>query len=107
MDRHFARMSRWLAGRGIRCELLPAAKEHLLRIADGEPRRGAVDLMRAHRNEVEFPLADLLVSRALQPGGAVQLDHREGEAHLHFAVTAPGPGPSSARSRIREVPVGA
>lgn len=107
LDRHFARMNGWLSTKGIRCELMPAAKEFLLSSASHEPLKGATDLMRVHRNEVEFPLADLLVSRALEPGCLVRVDHKTGDMHLHFSVEAgeeAAPTPSAA---VREVPIGA
>ncbi len=108
LERHFARMSRWLERRGIRSELEPSAKEYLLSLAAGRPQLGAHELIRAHRREVEFPVADLLLSNALEPGGFVSLDHLEGDAHLHLTVqpreeendaTCPG------GAGLREVPV--
>lgn len=83
---HFERMSRWLDLRGIHSVLRPSAHEFLLRSGAHRPWRGARDLVVAHRQEVEFPLADLLVSRCLRPGRSVVIEHRPGEAHLHFTL---------------------
>ena len=86
LDRHFARMSRWLAQCGVRCDLEPAARSFLLEGGNRRVKLGAGDLILAHRQEVEFPLADLLVSGQLAPGRCVVVDRVPGEAHLHFTV---------------------
>ena len=101
LDRYFARLNRYLEARRITGTLSPAARAHLLALAGGERSTGAQDLVRVHRDEVEFPIADLLISGALVPGGGVDLDHHEGDAHLHFAVRAPRD-----EVRTREVPIG-
>ena len=101
LDRHFARMSRWLEQRGIRCVMLPAAREYLLGLVASERLPGAHHLVRVHRHEVEFPIADLFVSGALAPGLSVRLDHRAGDEHLHFSVQ-----PTREVSALeREIPV--
>jgi len=105
LDRHFARMNRWLSRRCIRCELRPSAKQFLLDLTGGETQGGAHDLMRVHRDEVEFPVADLLVSGALRPGGVLELDHRPGETHLHFSVGAPEQIDAASIPGSREIPV--
>jgi ATP-dependent Clp protease ATP-binding subunit ClpA len=89
LDRHFERMNRWLLSHGSRgswCELLPSAKEFLLERGMRQKLLGARDLILAHRQEVEFPLADLLLSGKLPPGSGVKIDHVPGEQHLHFAL---------------------
>lgn len=108
LDRRFDRMNRWIAQeRGFRCELAPAARAFLLSRGHADVKIGARELVRVHRRHVEFPLADLMISRRIPPGGLVLIDHRQGEVHLHFTVTvdprsreAPSPKPGA-----REVPV--
>jgi len=106
LDRHFARMSRWLAQRGIQCALDPTARTFLLQSGALRPWRGARDLVVAHREQVEFPLADLLLSERLPPGSGVVIDHREREPHLHFTLDAStGAGFTPAQAPV-EVPIG-
>jgi ATP-dependent Clp protease ATP-binding subunit ClpC len=87
LDRRFARMSRWLEGRGIRCELSDAARAFLVEQGGADLKFGARDFVRAHRRFVEFPLADLLVSGGLPPGSAVVVDRHDGEGRLHLTVS--------------------
>ncbi len=105
LDRHIGRMGRWLQARGVRVELLPAARDHLLTLATGARRPGAYDLVRISRREVEFPIGDLLVSGALEPGATVRIDHRAPDEHLHFSVEAAESSGAPAGERIREIPV--
>jgi ATP-dependent Clp protease ATP-binding subunit ClpB len=112
LERHFARMSRWLALRGIECTLTPAAHAFLLERGRSQTLLGARNLLLAHRREVEFPMADLLVSRQLEGGVRVTVDRRPDDDHLHFTVIAgdglrAGTAPKQdMRSDMREVPVG-
>jgi ATP-dependent Clp protease ATP-binding subunit ClpA len=108
LDRRVARVSQWMAARGFGCEMRPAAREFLLERGGGDLRRGARDLVNVHRKFVEFPLADLMISRRIPPGGLVVVDRRPGEAHLHFTVTPPQDAVSAGSARTaptREVPV--
>jgi len=103
-------MSQWLATHGIACELQPAAKTFLLECGHHQRLLGARDLVVAYRREVEFPLADLLLSHQLEGGVSVVVDHRPGEQHLHFTVSLQSePGASMdcepAGAGLLEVPV--
>ncbi len=98
-----ARLNQWLAGRGVRCEMRPAAEKFLLQRGKNDLRLGARDLVRAHRRYVEFPLGDLLVSQRLHPGGVVVVDRKEGQEHLDFTVTPDQMAPQL--QDPREVPV--
>jgi ATP-dependent Clp protease ATP-binding subunit ClpC len=108
LDRRVARLGQWLAPRGFRCEMRPAAREFLLERAARDLRRGGRELVRVHLKFVEFPVADLLVSGRIPPGGLVEIDRKPSAGHLHFTVTqadpvtdaAPTPGPP-----VREVPI--
>jgi len=107
VDRRFQRLNQWLAPRGIGCTLLPKAKDFLLERGRRDLRLGARDLVRAHRRFVEFPLADLLISRRLPEGGTVKIDRLNGEETLHFTVEADPAGASRAALHTgpHEVPV--
>jgi ATP-dependent Clp protease ATP-binding subunit ClpA len=106
-DRRFDRMNRWIGERGLHCELQPAARSFLLAHSRGDAKLGARELVRVFRRFLEFPVADLMISRRIPPGGLLIIDHVPGEAHLHFTVTqdtrpaAVPPGQHVAR----EVPV--
>ena len=104
LDRHFARMERWLEERGIHCVLGSEARSFLLGSADEERRSGAHQLVRIHRDEVEFPIADLLLSGALDRGDRISIDHRGEEPHLHFSVDE-SRGRASGASEVLEIPV--
>jgi len=108
LDRHFARMSRWLALSGIRCELRPEARSFVLEHSTGSKHQGARGIVLTHRREVEFPLADLLLSRQLEAGTRVIVGHRPDERHLHFTVEAEAPlfAEPPVAERAVEVPVG-
>lgn len=106
LDRYFARLSHWLGVRSIGCTLTQAARAHLLRLADVDRSAGVRTLVRIHRDQVEFPIADLLISGVLEPGTSVELDHRDGEEHLHFSVQRATPeGDGASVPFAREVPV--
>lgn len=89
LEGHFARMNRWFERRGVTCELRPAARDFLLERASQQRLMGARDLISIHRREVEFPLADLLVSSQLEAGSRVVVDHEVGAKHLQFTVDSP------------------
>lgn len=101
LDRRFERLNEWLAVRGCRCDLKPAARQFLLERGKKDLRRGALDLVQAHQRFVEFPVADLLVSRRLPQGGQVSVDRQPDEEHLHFTVS----GESRPEVPAHEVPV--
>jgi ATP-dependent Clp protease ATP-binding subunit ClpC len=107
LDRRASRLSGWLAQRGLRYELQPAAKAFLLERGRRNLRRGARDLVAAHRKFVEFPMADLLVSGRISVGGVVIVDRKADESHLHFTVTRPEAAESEIAGKpfLNEVPV--
>lgn len=87
LDRRFDRMNRWVGERGFQCDLLPAARLFLLERSRGDPKLGARGLVRVFRRFLEFPVADLMISRRIPPGGLLIIDHAPDEEHLHFTVT--------------------
>jgi ATP-dependent Clp protease ATP-binding subunit ClpA len=106
-DRRFDRMNRWIGERGFACALDPAARAFLLEKSRGEAKLGARELVRVFRRYLEFPVADLMISRRIPAGGLLVIDHVPGEAHLHFTVTTSGSSiaASPAQNVTREVPV--
>jgi len=86
-DRRFDRMNRWVTERGFRCDLRPAARSFLLEQSRGDAKLGAREMVRVFRRFLEFPVADLMISRRIPPGGLLVIDHVPGETHLHFTVT--------------------
>jgi len=102
-DRRFDRLNRWVGERGFRCDLLPPARRFLLERSRGDTKLGARELVRVFRRFLEFPVADLMISRRIPPGGLVIIDHAPGEEHLHFTVTkhpaARDPSPPAAAPR--------
>jgi ATP-dependent Clp protease ATP-binding subunit ClpA len=105
LDGHSARMNRWLGRRGVTCDLRPAAKAFLLESGSHRRVLGARELIVAHRRELEFPLADLLLSDQLRNGVHVVVDHEEGAEHLHFTVDEPEELATVAAGAV-EIPVG-
>lgn len=91
LDRRAARMNRWLAERGVRCALRPTARDFLLARGRGDPRLGARELVRAYREYVEFPVADLLISGRVPPASRIDVEHDAGTEHLHFEVAPVSP----------------
>ena len=94
LERHFERMNRWLHATGSPgswCELLPSARDFLLERGMRQKLLGARDLILAHRQEVEFPLGDLLLSGRLPGGSRVRVAHEDGAEHLHFTIEPPEP----------------
>ena len=98
-DRRFERMNRWIGERGFRCELRPAARSFLLDRSAGDTRLGARELTRVFRRYLEFPVADLMISRRIPEGGLVLVDHVPDEDHLHFMVS------SRVGENVREVAI--
>lgn len=98
-DRRFDRMNRWIGEQGFRCEMRPAARSFLLERSTGDARLGARELTRVFRRYLEFPVADLMISRRIPAGGLVVIDHVPAEEHLHFTVAAP------AGEALREVAI--
>ena len=106
-DRRFDRMNRWIGERGFRCELLPTARTFLLDRSLRDAKLGARELVRVFRRYLEFPVADLMISRRIPPGGLVIIDHLADEAFLHFTVTQSAglAAASEERQVVREVAV--
>jgi ATP-dependent Clp protease ATP-binding subunit ClpA len=90
-----ARLDHMLAKRGFHCVLRERAREFLLERGAQDLRVGARGLVQVCRVQLEFPLADLLVSGVIPQGGHVEVDH-VGNDHLDFTVTEPARTPGGA-----------
>jgi len=104
-DRRIERLNAWLARRGACCEVHPAAKQFLLTKGRRDLRTGARELIGAHRRLLEFPVADLLISGRVPPGGVVDVDRRPDEDHCHFTVRASEAERPCAGAAVYEVPI--
>ena len=80
-------MNRWTGEQGFRCEVLPAARAFLMGRSGTDTKLGARELVRVFRRYLEFPVADLMISRRIPSGGLLIIDHVPGETSLHFTVT--------------------
>ena len=89
LDRRIRRLNESLAPRQTRCEILPAAREFILERGQSDLRTGAHQLLLAQQKYVEFPLADLVISGKVVPGGRIVVDRDVDGEHLFFAVEAP------------------
>ncbi len=107
LERHIERLAMFLSMRGISIEVLPAAREFLLRKGTADARCGARLLVRAVTWQLEFPVADLLASGQLVPGLRLLVDHRQDEKFLHFVLPEEGTAlvPPAGGPACRPVPV--
>lgn len=108
LGRRVERLNDWLSRSGLTCELEEPARHFLIERGSRDLRYGARDLVRAHQKFVEFPLADLLVSRRVPPGGSVRIDRKPGEDRLHFTVRPKERSvwPPPVDRGVRRIPVG-
>lgn len=86
LDRRAVRLDRWLRRRGCCVAVADSARRWLLELGSSDLRVGARRLLRVHQEQVEFPLADLIVSGHVPPGSTVHIERRADEGHLHFTV---------------------
>lgn len=105
LDRRVSRLNHWLAARRFQVELQPTATEFLLERGRRNLRCGSRDLVRACQNFLEFPVADLMISGRIPPGGCVLVDRLDGEEHLHFAVAEPPAAERFEPAVLRQVPL--
>jgi len=105
LDRRMARVNLWLGQRGLRAELGAAGREFLIERGVRNLRSGSREMVRTCQNHLEFPLADLLISRRIPAGGHVRIDRRDDAEHLHFDVEPPPSASDLAAAMLQEVPV--
>jgi len=107
LDRLVDSLNQQLRGRGLTCELAPAARAFLLERGSRNLQIGARELLRAHRRFVEFPVGDLTLSGRIPPGGLILIDRMPDQDHLHFTITARDADEASGpdESACQDVPI--
>jgi ATP-dependent Clp protease ATP-binding subunit ClpC len=101
-DIEITELSRRLAEQGYGIRLLPAARRALIE-KGWDPKFGGRPLRRTIQNELEDPLARLLLSDTWNAGAVFTADSRKGKIHL----TGKQPEPrSDGESPVLEEPVG-
>jgi ATP-dependent Clp protease ATP-binding subunit ClpA len=89
-EKYLVEIERYLAGFCIGFILGPEAKTFLLTRGLEDLNHGARQITRVIRNYVEFPLADLMLSRRLVPGTLVCVKHKPPGNFLNFEIMIPG-----------------
>jgi ATP-dependent Clp protease ATP-binding subunit ClpA len=89
VERKLAVIDRTLAASGIGFRIDEEAKTFLLRHCLDDPAHMARQLKRVVRNNLEFPLSDLMLSGQLAPGMAVVVKHETRRNFLNFRVMVP------------------
>jgi ATP-dependent Clp protease ATP-binding subunit ClpC len=99
VERKLAEIDRTLAASGIGFRIDEGAKTFLLRHCLDDPTHRARQLKRVVRNNLEFPLSDLMLSGQLAPGMAVMVKHEPRRNFLNFRVMVPSLTNGSAKRR--------
>jgi len=89
LERRLAEIERMLAVSSIGFIITPEAKSFLLQQGLEELTYGTRQLNRAVRNHLEFPLADLMLSRRLLPGTTASVQYEAPRSFLHFQILIP------------------
>ena len=90
LDRQLADIEKRLAGFCIGLILDQDAKTFLLNEGLEDLNHGARQITRVVRNYLEFPLADLMLSRRLVPGTTVRVSYQPPATFLNFMIMVPG-----------------
>ena len=89
LERQLAALEQYLAGFCIGFIVEQTAKTFLLKEGLADLNHGARQITRVVRNYVQFPLADLMLSRRLVPGTTVALKYEPPKAFLNFEILIP------------------
>ncbi|HXG63642.1 MAG TPA: AAA family ATPase [Blastocatellia bacterium] len=89
LDRHLAEIERFLACYSIGFLIDQDAKAFLLRGGLEDLTHGMRQINRTVRNYLEFPLADLMLSRRLVPGTTVMVKYEPPRRFLDFQILIP------------------
>jgi ATP-dependent Clp protease ATP-binding subunit ClpA len=89
LERRLCEMEKNLASSCIGFVLQQEAKTFLLNEGLVDLNHGARQIERVVRNYLEFPLADLMLSRRLVPGTTVRVGHVQSNRFLNFDVMIP------------------
>jgi ATP-dependent Clp protease ATP-binding subunit ClpA len=92
LERQLANIEGYLAGSCIGFIIEQDAKTFLLKEGLEDLNHGARQITRVVRNYLEFPLADLMLSRRLVPGTTVTVKHDHTRSFLNFEIMIPGIG---------------
>lgn len=90
LERRLTGIERYLARSCIGFIIEQEARTFLLKEGLLDLNHGARQISRVVRNYLEFPLADLMLSRRLAPGTTVTVNHEQARAFLNFEIMIPG-----------------
>ena len=89
LERQLSEIERYLAGSCIGFIIEQDAKTFLLKEGLDDLNYGARQIIRVVRNYLEFPIADLMLSRSLVPGTTVTVKHEANRSFLNFEIMVP------------------
>jgi ATP-dependent Clp protease ATP-binding subunit ClpC len=89
LERQISEIERFLAGYSIGFIIDEEAKAFLLRGGLEDLTHGVRQIKRMIRNHLEFPLADLMLSRRLVPGTTLMVKHEQPRSFLNFQILIP------------------
>jgi ATP-dependent Clp protease ATP-binding subunit ClpC len=89
LERQLSEIERELAGWCIGLIIEQDAKTFLLKEGLDDLNHGARQIVRVVRNYLEFPIADLMLSRSLVPGTTVTVKHDARSSFLNFEIMVP------------------
>jgi ATP-dependent Clp protease ATP-binding subunit ClpC len=89
LERQLSEIERYLAGWCIGFIIEQDAKTFLLKEGLDDLNHGARQITRVVRNHLEFPIADLILSRSLVPGTTVTVKHEQTRRFLNFEIMVP------------------
>jgi ATP-dependent Clp protease ATP-binding subunit ClpA len=88
-ERQLSEIERRLAGYSIGFMIDQDARAFLIGRSLEDLAHGMRQLKRAVRNHLEFPIADLMLSRQLMPGTTVVVKHESPRSFLNFQILVP------------------
>ncbi len=97
LERQLAEIEKYLAASCIGFIIEQEAKTFLVKEGLEDLNHGARQITRVVRNYLEFPLADLMLSRRLVPGTTVTVKHEQTRIFLNFEIMIPSIAPSELR----------
>jgi len=94
LERQLAEIEKYLAASCIGFIIEQEAKTFLVKEGLEDLNHGARQITRVVRNYLEFPLADLMLSRRLVPGTTVTVKHEQTRSFLNFEIMIPSIAPA-------------
>jgi len=89
LERELSEIERYLAGSCIGFIIEHDAKTFLIKEGLDDLNHGARQITRVVRNHLEFPIADLMLSKCLVPGTTVTVRHEPSRSFLNFEIMVP------------------